>query len=90
MIALPPTLDSLIAGAPWTENHIGESGGRVFRIGDRAFLKCGEGRVARDIIDEYARLVWLQGRIAVPRVLHFTAGPDDAWLLTSAMPGRMA
>lgn len=90
MLCLPPALDSLIAGERWTEMDIGESGGRVFRIGEGAFLKYGAGRVFSDIVAEHARLAWLQGRISVPRVLHFAATDEAAWLLTTAMPGRMA
>ena len=90
MLALPPALDRLVSGERWTEIYIGESGGRVFRIGEGAFLKYGAGRAFPDIVAEHARLVWLQGRIPVPRVLHFTATDKAAWLLTTAMPGRMA
>jgi aminoglycoside 3'-phosphotransferase I len=86
---MPPSLDSFIAGERWTEIDSGESGGRVFRIGDNAFLKYGEGRVFSDIVAEHCRLVWLQGRIAAPRVLHFAATGEAVWLLTSALPGRM-
>lgn len=89
MLAMPPALDSLVAGERWTEIDIGESGGRVFRIGDHAFLKYGEGRVFPDIVAEHARLAWLQGRVAVPNVLHFAATDEAAWLLTTAVPGRM-
>lgn len=90
MLALPPALDRLIDGERWSEIDIGESGGRVFRIGEHAFLKYGDGRVFADVVAEYARLAWLQGRIASPRVLHFSATADAAWLLTSALPGQMA
>jgi len=89
MIDLPHDLGTLIAGQPWTRNDNGESGGAVFRIGEGAYLKHGVGRVASDIIDEHARLRWLCGRIAVPRILYFCAIEDAAWLLSSAMPGRL-
>lgn len=90
MIPLPPSLESFVVGREWVADTIGESGGQVFRIGADAWLKYGAGRTARDIVDEHARLCWLQGRIAVPRVLHFSATEDAAWLLSSALPGRMA
>lgn len=90
MLPLPPALDGLIADARWTEIDLGESGGRVFRIGAHAFLKYGEGPVRDDIVAEHARLAWLQGRIAAPRVLHFSETAGAAWLLSAALPGQMA
>lgn len=90
MISLPPSLEQAIAGRALTRDGIGESGGEVYRVGEDAYLKHGTGRVARDIIDEHARLVWLAGRVQVPRVLHFEAKDDSAWLLSSAMLGRTA
>ena len=90
MILFPPSLDAIIAGRPLTRVDVGESGGDVLRVGDNAYLKHGSGLVAQDIADEYARLTWLRGRIAVPRVLYFAAFEEASWLLTEAVPGQSA
>lgn len=43
-----------------------------------------------DIVDEYARLRWLQGKLPVPRIVHFLEAEGGAWLLTEAMGGMSA
>lgn len=72
----------------------GESGGRVYRLtcpGRQAlFFKYGSGRVARDILDEIARLQWLQKRLPAPRVRRFGGNEACAWMLTTALGGRPA
>lgn len=91
---LPTSLDTLIEGYRWRRDTIGESGATIHRLTARnrptLFLKQGEGMVARDIVDEYVRLAWLESRCQVPSVRHFTAVDDSAWLLSTALPGRAA
>lgn len=89
-IALPPDLAAIIGSARWRREDSGESGGAVFRLEDgrgARYLKHGVGAVAEAITDEMVRLRWLDGRIAVPRLLHFARTGDAAWLLSSAMAG---
>ncbi|MBX9731188.1 MAG: aminoglycoside 3'-phosphotransferase [Sphingomonas sp.] len=92
--SLPLALGALVDGYAWHPVEIGESGGTVHRLAapDRPslFLKQGTGRVATDIVDEFARLAWLQSRCSVPGIVHFTAADDAAWLLTTALPGKAA
>ena len=92
--SLPPALGALVDGYAWHPVEIGESGGSVHRLTapDRPslFLKQGTGRTATDIVDEFARLAWLQSRWPVPWIVHFTAADDTAWLLTTALPGQAA
>ncbi len=84
---------------------VGRSGSAVYRLrrldgqGPDLFLKHGQGPAADDVTDEMVRLQWLRSRLPVPKVVHFlrsqdqegrTSGGDEAWLLTTALPGRSA
>jgi len=97
-VPLPDGLRSTVAAYSWTPATDGESGGTVFRLEARGrpalYLKCGAGRVADDITAEMARLAWLAGRLPtpylVPEVRHFVRLPHEAYLLTTAVPGRTA
>ena len=52
------------------------------------FLKHGKGSVANDVTDEMVRLNWLTEFMPLPTIKHFIRTPDDAWLLTTAIPGK--
>lgn len=93
--ALPGWLAAELAGYRWLRDNVGESGGSVFRLRAKAdgpglYCKHGAGHVAQDVVDEMARLRWLAGRVPVPTVTHFLAAGDDAWLVTTALPGQTA
>jgi aminoglycoside 3'-phosphotransferase I len=83
-VALPPGL--ILPPGPWERVGGGESGGAVWRAG-ALYLKHGHGRIADDIADEFARLRWCAERFPVPKVVQFAAAGDEAWLVTTAMPG---
>lgn len=89
---LPGSLAERLAGADWQRELAGEAGADVFRLtladATKALLKHGCGGVADDLVDEFARLRWLAGRMPCPKVLAFTSEADSAWLLTTALPGR--
>jgi aminoglycoside 3'-phosphotransferase-1 len=93
-ITVPASLVDLVAGCRWSRDLVGESGGSVYRLEkDGAaglYLKHGEGEIAAAVIDEMVRLAWLEGRLAVPAVRGFVGLPGEAWLLTTAIPGRTA
>lgn len=93
-VALPEAVRAATAGYVPTPATDGEGGGAVFRLeapGRPAlYLKCGAGRVADDIMAEMVRLEWLAGRLPVPEVRHFVRSPGEAYLLTTAAPGRSA
>ena len=80
------------AGYRATRVLAGESGGTVDRLDAPGspvlYLKHGRGRIAEDIGDEAARLAWLAGRLPVPAIRRFARTADEAWLLTTAMPGE--
>jgi hypothetical protein len=54
------------------------------------FLKHGKGSVANDVTDEMVRLNWLTAFMPLPTIKHFIRTPYDAWLLTTAIPGKTA
>jgi aminoglycoside 3'-phosphotransferase-1 len=93
-IAVPDSMRAAVEGYAWTPATDGESGGAVFRLEapDRPalYLKCGTGPVADDITAELARLVWLAPRLPVPAMRSFVRLPDEAFLLTAAVPGTSA
>lgn len=93
---LPHDLRVLVGGATWEDATFGYSGMRVYRLtgGDAdppRYLKVAAGDDLRaDLAAEAARLRWLAGRLPVPRVHEFTETAAGAFLLLSAVPGRMA
>ncbi|PJD00553.1 APH(3') family aminoglycoside O-phosphotransferase [Janthinobacterium sp. BJB1] len=95
--AMPAGLAAAITGYQWTRDSAGESDAAVYRLqgGDGApdlYLKHGRGPAAADLADEAARLHWLAPHLPVPAVVQFArvAAPDQAWLLTAALPGKTA
>jgi aminoglycoside 3'-phosphotransferase-1 len=91
---IPACMTPIVDGCEWTQNSTGDSGAKVYHLvgsGSRRFyLKHGRGSVAHDVTDELVRLRWLTDKIAVPKVCHFVASRDEAWLLTEALPGLTA
>lgn len=73
---------------------MGESGGTVWRLHRPGepdlYLKRGQGRVARDVADEAARMAWLAGRAPAPALLACVETAGAVWLLSTALPGRTA
>ncbi|MEG2031165.1 MAG: APH(3') family aminoglycoside O-phosphotransferase [Janthinobacterium sp.] len=95
--AMPASLRAAVAGYRWARDSIGESDAAVYRLRGRdgapdLFLKHGRGLAAADLADEAARLRWLAPQLPVPAVVQFArvADPDQAWLLTAALPGKTA
>lgn len=75
----------------WTRDEGGESGGAVFRLKAAGtaplFLKHGSDAVAADITAEAERLAWLHGRLPTAEPRGFVREGDEAWLVTTAVPG---
>ncbi len=94
LTSLPTELQIRLAGYNATPVTTGESGGSVYRLSAPAqancYLKVGRGDVADDITHEMLRLVWLNGRLPAPQVLHFVRDDDHAALLSTALPGVAA
>lgn len=94
-IPVPASLLTETDGLLWCRDLVGESGSEVFCLTDGdghplLYLKHGCGPQASDVIDEFARLHWLQGRIEVPAIVSFQSMEEDAWLLTTAVAGTTA
>jgi len=92
--SLPASLAALLYGYGWYRNLIGEAGAAVYRLHRTGqpdlYLKHATGVAAGALVDEMARLRWLADLLLVPALQHFECSGDDAWLLTSAVPGRTA
>lgn len=95
----PPAIPSILApavdGLVWHRDLVGESGCAIFCLTNPSgqpahYLKCAAEQHVDDLIDEYARLRWLQNRIAVPGIGGFVSLPGEAWLLTDAVGGLTA
>ncbi|AQR70433.1 APH(3') family aminoglycoside O-phosphotransferase [Janthinobacterium sp. LM6] len=97
LAAMPASLRAAVAGYDWARDSIGESDAAVYRLQGRngapaLFLKHGRGAAAAELADELARLRWLAQYLPVPAVAQFAraADPEQAWLLTAALPGKTA
>jgi aminoglycoside 3'-phosphotransferase I len=93
--ALPDDWAAALSGCNWSRNLVGEAGAAVYRLSNHPnaldlFLKHGSGPVAIDVIDEMVRLRWLSAYVPVPTVVRFATAAQDAWLLTTAVPGKTA
>ncbi|UQV48083.1 aminoglycoside 3'-phosphotransferase [Janthinobacterium lividum] len=94
---MPASLRTAVAAYQWARDSIGESDAAVYHLHGRdgapdLYLKHGRAVTAADIADEAARLRWLAQYLPVPAVVQFArvAGPDQAWLLMTALPGATA
>ncbi|MCM2568644.1 APH(3')-I family aminoglycoside O-phosphotransferase [Janthinobacterium kumbetense] len=97
LAAMPASMRAAVAGYDWARDSVGESDAAVYRLQGRdgapdLFLKHGTGAAAAELADELARLRWLAQYLPVPAVAQFAraASPEQAWLLTAAMPGNTA
>lgn len=91
-VAVPAHIKDLIGDCRWSRNLVGMSGAALYRLsGIREwFLKCGRGRVAKDLVEEMARQSWLAQHVSVPAIQGFAYQPGSTWLLMDTLPGRTA
>lgn len=92
---LNSNMDADLYGYKWARDNVGQSGATIYRLygkpdAPELFLKHGKGSVANDVTDEMVRLNWLTEFMPLPTIKHFIRTPDDAWLLTTAIPGKTA
>lgn len=90
--SLPATLAPYAAQIARAEAVEGDAGATVLRLDGDApqFLKIGAGDSAADVVDEFARLSWLAGRVPCPAVHAFGFEQGSAWLLAAEVPGVVA
>ena len=93
-LAIPECMKSTVEQYSQTSVADGASGATVCRLKARGkrtlYLKCGAGKVADDITAEMVRLQWLAGRVPIPAIHQFVCIPQQAFLLTTAVPGMSA
>lgn len=94
-LIVPACMAALVEDRTWARDLVGEAGAAVYRLHGQAsrpdlYLKHGKGRIAADVTDEMVRLRWLAAHIPVPEVRYFVSYPDEAWLLTTRLPGQTA
>ena len=91
---VPAGLRPRLDGYCWVRNLVGEAGATVHRLHapgrPELFLKHGVGAAAQDVADESARLHWAAPRLPTAEPVSFVFEGGEAWLLTTAVPGRTA
>jgi aminoglycoside 3'-phosphotransferase-2 len=87
MEQLPDAIVPILEGAEVEELSVGNSRDRVYRIqaGETYFLKVG-----LELRAEHNKLLWLEGRVPVPRVVHYEIKGGNHYLLTTGLEGEMA
>jgi aminoglycoside phosphotransferase len=83
--SLPAELRRLIGDSDLEENRIGWSGVRIFHVAGQGYLKVASDR--HDLRPERDRLIWLAGRLPVPRPLYYGEHDSHQFLLISEIPG---
>lgn len=89
--AIPASMAGLVAGEDLELISGGRSGCQVFRLRGGpldGYLKHGAGASAQEVTDEIVRLRWLANHVSVPELVRFECSQNEAWLLTTALPGQ--
>ncbi|MDD4797871.1 MAG: aminoglycoside 3'-phosphotransferase, partial [Eubacteriales bacterium] len=86
---LPAALAAQLGDAPLVAETIGMSGDSVYRVDTTpaCYLKISSGEELRR---EGVALRFLDAKVPVPGVLHFDTHDGLTYLLSTALPGRMA
>lgn len=93
MIPLPQTIQSQIAHYTWHVDHLGCSEQTVYRLTRQqhcVFLKVADANSRAALEAEVARMRWLQPYLPVPQILAFEQDEGGAYLLMSAIAGKVA
>lgn len=86
----PIEINNFIKGSNIEEIGIGCSNTKVYKISKQdsvCFLKVGK---IPTLTKEYASLIWLNGKLPVPKCLFFCNDGNYEYLLTSSMSGEMS
>jgi len=87
---LPNELNKFLNGYLCTKNLIGRSSASVYHYQDQAnsyFLKIDR---SRELIREHAIMVWLDGKLPVPKVKYFGVKDGLIYLLMNTIDGHMS
>jgi kanamycin kinase/aminoglycoside 3'-phosphotransferase-3 len=84
---LPKSIARRIAGLTWNCDDIGMSDSTILLFGDRV-LKIE--KTSRSSENELKLLVWLDGKLPVPKIIEAVTLDGYSFLLMSKMPGEMA
>lgn len=87
MIRLPDSILDQLPNEPYRVDKIGMSSSRVLLFSDRV-LKIQP--VSWESLNEHRMLLWLQGRLEVPKVLAYEVVDGTSYLLMSRLSGAMA
>jgi kanamycin kinase/aminoglycoside 3'-phosphotransferase-3 len=87
MIRLPDSITRLLPDEPYLMDKIGMSSSQVLLFSDRV-LKIQP--VSWESLNEHRMLLWLQGRLEVPKVLAYEVVDGTSYLLMSRLKGTMA
>jgi len=95
LTSLPEAIKSRLSGYDRRSDFTGGwSTADVFRFEGKhrpsLFLKLVKGDDPEELCAEKERIMWLEGRLAAPRVEAYVETPEGAYLLTSAIPGVAA
>ncbi|MCA9887301.1 MAG: aminoglycoside 3'-phosphotransferase [Anaerolineae bacterium] len=92
-LSLPPSIADHIAGYTWEKDDMGLSLNDVYRLTQGAqtrYLKIASRYHAPELEGEAARIRWLGAYLPVPQVVDFASDEQGAYLLMTAVPGKMA
>jgi aminoglycoside phosphotransferase len=91
-VAVPPSVQRLIAGRPARAVWENELGGLTYEVAgsERCFLKWMPATSGIDLSTEVARLNWAVAFSPVPRVLGHGADDAGSWIITAPLPGDNA
>jgi Aminoglycoside phosphotransferase len=85
---LPDIIRAHVGGRALVSDTVGESGSRVFAVGDDMFLKI-DGSDS-NVKDEAVMMAWLHGKLPVPEVIETHDDGENFYLLMSKVDGEMA
>lgn len=73
------------------KNNIGHSSVNIYEVecknGDKAILKIQELSTRNNLVDEYKRIKWLQGKFNVPKVYYYKEKGNKKYLLMEKKEG---
>jgi len=84
---LPKTLQDFLKDEEYKLDDIGMSGSQILLFRDKVLKIQPDGLESQN---EIAMLKWLEGKLAVPKILYHTVQNEKSYLLMSRVPGKMS